>query len=705
MNAKKTLSLVVFSLILTGILPLSGMLTTVNQVKAQVEIPTPREETLILVRPNFDIFDRWNPFIPNGLACGDGFNILMSEYLWHINYATGEVIYWLIKGWEYSDDFKTFILHVRDGVTWNDGEPFTAKDIKFTFEMVKGNDKLYWHSWAEEWIESVETPDDLTVVVHLKKPNPRFHYNFRGWTIHIVPEHIWKDVDPVTFKNDPPVTTGPYKLYKVIPESKMFVFIRNENYWAKKLGYFPEPKYVIIRAMLAADVEYVNWLNGMFDAGVGLDFMPIDLVKSGLEKGANTSLCPFFDPCPRGLWVNCQKYPLNIPEVRWAISYCVNREKLALVWPSVTPSVPAKYPWADWKGLRKFAYPEVFEKYKLEYDLDKAAEILDNLDFKDRDGDGIRETPNGTVLSWELISWGGPQEVEALDIAENLKKIGIDVEVKVPTGTVMDEKQATGQFDLALLCLCTGMPWNNDAYYLLSGFHSKYNAPIGVRQMSGQWCRLSDPELDAVIDELGMVSPDDPKADELYKRGIELWMRDLPAIPIVETIYELCWSTKYWTGWPTQDNFHSWPANWWPEFKFVIFKLKSTGARPAIEYAYVWITKDIEAFTGVDKRTYGPFSEGDYVNIPKEDADRLVAEGAASYTPPGAPAAEELKNMISALTADVRELKGTVGELAGISESIISISSQMSMLTTGVAIEGIVIIILAIALVLAMRRK
>jgi len=704
MNVKKTLSIVVFSLILTGILPLSGMLTTVDQVKAQFEIPTPREETLIVNRGGAMVFDRWNPFIPDGLASFDAFNVYMCEYLWHIQYATGEVIYWLITGWDYSDDFKTFILHVRDGVTWNDGEPFTAKDIKFTIEMVKGDERLFWHGWAEEWIESVETPDDLTVVVHLKKPDPRFHYNFRG-DFPIVPEHVWKEVDPVTFKNDPPVTTGPYKLYKVIPENEMFVLIRDENYWAKKLGYFPEPKYIVLRPTSSADVEYFNWVNGMWDAGVGLDYMPLDLIMLGLEQGANTSICPMFDPCPPAVFINCKKYPLSLPEVRWAISYCVDREKYAELWPSVTTSVPCKYPWADWKGLRKFAYPEVFEKYKFEYNLTKAAEILDSLDFKDRDGDGIRETPNGTVLSWEFICWdaGGAEYAQALDIAENLKKIGIDVEVKVPA--TMEDKLATGQFDIAMHTICTGMPWTSDAYFLLEGFHSKHIAPIGVRQMSGQTCRLSDPELDAVIDELSRVPPDDPRADELYKRGIELWMRDLPVIPTSECIYELCWSTKYWTGWPTKDNFYAWPADWWPEFKFVLFQIKSTGARPEIEYAYVWITQAIEAFTGVDKRTYGPFSEGDYVNIPKEDADRLVAEGKASYTPPAAPAGEELKNMISALSADVKDLKETVGGLAGISESVASISGQMSMLSTGVAIEGIVIIILAIALVLTMRRK
>mgnify|MGYP000642661874 CR=1 FL=1 len=631
------------------------------------------------------------------MACGEAFDQIIGEYLWYINYATGEKIYWLITGWEYKDDYKTFILHVRKGVTWSDGEPFTAHDIAFTINMVKENSKLYWHSWADEWVESIEVPDDYTCIIHLKKPNPRFHFNFRGWALHIVPEHIWKDKDPVTFKNYPPIGTGPYKLYTVIPENKMFLFVRNDDYWAAKVfgpEYLPKPKYIVYRAQTSADAEYNNWIRGDIDAFVPLDVMSVDTVKKALTY-PDTALCPFLDPCPRGLWINTQKYPLNYSQVRWALSYLFDREKLGQFWPAVTTSKPAKYPWADWEGLRKYAFPEVFNKYKLEYNPEKAAKLLDELGIIDRDGDGIRETSNGTKMSFTLWAGGGYHMYIAEEFAKEAKKIGIEIIVKPMTSTTWDLMDY-GKIDMALYWLCTDTPWNNDPYYLLEPFHSKYakQYPIGTRIMAGEWVRLVDPELDEIIDKLNTVGTDTPEGLELLKKGLELWMRDLPAIPIVETIYEMGWSTKYWTGWPTPDNFHSWPPNWWSEFLFVILHLK-----PArIEYVQVWFTKPVEKFVGADGKEYGPFKAGDSARIPATDAEALIKQGVASTTPV-ITGIGELQERVSALEEAISELRSEYEtEISDIKGSIGAVSTAITLSNVSIGIAVIAIIVSIISL-------
>ena len=678
---------------LVAFLLLFATLVSVMPVSSDPQqLPVPREESLIIVRPDYIRFDTWNPFVPNGMSCGEAYDQIIGEYLWYINYATGEKIYWLITGWEYENNFKTFILHVREGVTWSDGKPFTSHDIAFTINMVKENPKLYWHDWAEEWIESIETPDDYTCIIHLTKPNPRFHFSFRGWNLHIVPEHIWKDKDPVKFKNNPPIGTGPYVLYKVIPESKMFIFVRRDDYWAAKVfgpEYLPKPKYVIYRAQTSADAEYNNWIRGDIDAFVPLDVMSSDTVKKALTY-PDTALCPFLDPCPRGLWINTQKYPLNYSQVRWALSYLFDRETLAKFWPAVTPSMPAKYPWADWAGLRKYAFPEVFEKYKLEYDPDKAAKLLDELGIVDRDGDGIRETANGTKMSFVLWSQGGYHLYISEQFAQEAKKIGVDIVVKPATSATWD-LQDYGKVDMHLYWLCSGTPWNNDPYYLLEPFHSKYakKYPIGTRILGGSWVRLIDPELDKVIDELSTTPTDSPEGMELLKKGLELWMRDLPAIPIVETIYEMGWSTKYWTGWPSADNFHSWPPNWWPEFLFVILKLK-----PAhIEYVQVWFTKDVAKFVGADGKEYGPFKAGDSARIPTTDAESLVKQGLASYTPVITGVEQltkkvsDLESAVNSLKSDIESLKSEIGKVSG------SIGGANSMATLAVILSIVAIAI------------
>lgn len=621
-------------------------------------LPTPREETLVTHDAQvYTIFDSFNPFIPNGGHYQSGWYNWNLEFLWYINYATGEWIYWLITGWEYQDNYKTFILHVRPGVTWNDGEPFTANDIVFTINMVKGNERLYWHDWADEWIEEATAPDKLTAVLKLKKPNPRIHYSFRGWALTIVPEHVWKNVDPTTFKNYPPVSTGPYKLKAVYPDLKMFVWERRDDYWAKDvMGMFPQPKYIVMRTAPPADQIFTEYVKGYTDFGRDL---PMEMVKKAAEVNRNCTWVPFYDPCPRGLWINCQKYPLSLPEVRWAISYCIDREKLASVWPSLEtpPTVPAKFPWADWAGLTKFVFSDVFEKYKLEFNPDKAAQILDSLNFKDRDGDGIRETPNGTRLSWTIITPvapGGFEHTAALELSEVLKTIGVETTVKTLPWATFDEMLSTGQADMASYWLCTGMPWNSDAYYLIEGFHSKYakRYPVGTRMLAGAWVRLVDPELDEVIDKLAVIDPSHPDYMDLAKKGIELFMRDLPAIPIVQTIYTMPWQTTYWTNWPMKGNFYAWPPNWWPEFLFVVLNLKSTRVTP---------------------------------------------------TPTVSPGEiEAISKAITGLTSDVATISGQVTSLTN---EVKSLKDSLGVMTAGIVIEAVVIIILAAVLLMALRKK
>lgn len=534
----------------------------------------PRKETLIMTETaEAVIFDSFNPFIPMGWQGSYGEDQCLVEQFFYINYATGERIYWLITRYEFSQDFKTWTFYIRRGVTWNDGTPFTSKDVAFTVNMLKANPALYGHTFYNEWVESVSTPDDYTVVFHLTKPSPLFHMNLGGFAGQVwVPEHIWKDKDPTTFKNNPPVFTGPYKLLRAVPEKKMFIWVRRDDYWAKDLGYFPEPKYIIWKESSATDVEAVEVIRNQIDHAHRVTYSCPLLVQLS-EANKNITLAGFWDPCPRGVWINCAKYPLSLPEVRWAISYCINREKLSkIIW---TPfeTIPAVYPWSVYAHLTPFAYPDVLEKYAITYDPAKAEKILDDLGFR-KGSDGIRVTPNGTRLSYEIITpayVGGPEYTIAFDLAQELTKIGIEAKVKTLPWATFDELTATGQFDLTSHWLCGA--WN-DPRELYEMFHSKYIVPVGVRTMAGSWVRLKDPEFDSVIDQLNALSPEDPNAVPIYKKGLEIYMRDLPAIPVVQTIYVMDFSNTYWTGWPTEDNMYIQPFTWWRSFLFVIFKLK-----------------------------------------------------------------------------------------------------------------------------------
>ncbi|MGC9014324.1 MAG: ABC transporter substrate-binding protein [Thermoproteota archaeon] len=565
-----TKTIVTVLLLLSLVSLLSSLFLAVSSPEETVE-GLPRSETLIMTETaEAVIFDSFNPFIPMGMHGAYGPSQLLIERLFYVNYATGEKIFWLATGYEYSKDFKTFVLHIRKGVTWSDGEPFTSKDIAFTVNMLKKNPALYGSSFYNEWVSNVSTPDDFTIVFNLTKPNPLFHFAIRGqvW----VPEHIWKDKDPSNFKNNPPIFTGPYKLFKVLPDKKMYIYVRRDDYWGKALGYFPEPKYVIWKESSPPDIEAVEVIKNQIDHAHRVTYS-CPLLVSLHDANKNITLAGFWDPCPRGVWINCYKYPLNYSQVRWAISYCVNREKLAKIIWAPFETIPAKYPWSVYAHLKPFIFSDVLAKYNLTYDPQKAEKILDDLGFK-KGPDGIRVTPNGTRLSFTIITpayVGGPEYTIAFDLAQELTKIGIEAKVKTLPWATFDELTSTGQFDITSHWLCGA--WD-DPRQLYDTFHSKYIVPIGTRAMAGNWVRLKDPEFDAVIDELNKLSPDDPNALPVYKKALEIYMRDLPGIPVVQTIFVMDFDNTYWTGWPTQDNLYIQPFTWWDSFLLIMFHLK-----------------------------------------------------------------------------------------------------------------------------------
>ena len=648
------------------------------------EIPVPLEETVVVETDTlYTVFDSANPFIPMGTQWGSGWHQVCNEWDWYINYATGEIIYWRITGWEYKDGYTKFIIHVRKGVEWNDGHPYTARDIVFTINLLKKYPELSGGWIVEEWVEKAEVVDDYTAVIHLKKPNPRFHHFFRMWGgLTIVAEHVWKDKDPKKFKNWPPVETGPYKLYKVLPDLKMFIWIKNENYWAKKLGLLdPAPKYVVYRYAPPPDIDLADFVKGIVTAPLPHIFT-WDMIKAAraLAPPGEVVLAPFLDACPGGISaINCAKYPLNITEFRWAISYVLDREKLAKLYPAAEKTDPCYIPWAvpGWRIFDKYkpmaerVLRRIEEEYgfKVEYNPEKAKEILDKLGFVDRDGDGIRETPDGKPIRLEILTRPPAVLKEyyvGVELVEALKKIGIDATIKAVDPAMWHELTALGHYDIAVGVLCTPAWLTGDLVDMFNVVHSKLYAPIGERAMGGIHGanpRYVNPELDAIIDKLWTLHPEDPKAAELYEKALYIWIRDLFCIPVVETAFVQVFSGKYWTGWPTEVDMYTVPYQWWPNFIFVLGKIRPR-APVVIEYVSVWIVKDVPAFTGADGKTYGPFKAGEYVTIPKEDAERLIKEGLASYKPPVPAELKVIAETVTKIREDLAKITEEMKELA-----------------------------------------
>jgi len=538
-------------------------------------LPTPRTDTVIINETTvFRIFDAANPFTPNSMI--NGWDQVCGARLMYMNWASGEDVNMLVEGYEYGDDNKTLTFKTRKEAMWNDGTPFTAKDIKFTIEMLQANENLSWSSTMKQWVESVETPDDNTAVLMLTEANPRFHWNFKqAWSCPILPAHVWEGQDPMTFKAFPPVGTGPYKFHSAVPELRLIIWEQVPDWWGKAIGYDNAVPYIAWQTSPPPEAEIADLADNYIDHSHSYT-SDAKLLRQTQKLNPKVVLAPWRDPCPRGIWFNCAKYPLSKPEVRWAMFHCIDKKKAAeSLYP--WPTIPAMYPWADWASNDKLDFTDLLEQYGAHpdnsFDLKKAEELLDGLGFK-KGGDGVRVDDKGTKMEYSIIvpQVGVTGEYPiALDFAENLSKIGIKATVKWNEMPVWDEAINTGNFDISSHWWCGN--WQEPPM-VFRDWQSKFIKPVGERAVAGNWIRLSDPDLDAVALELETTAPDDPKMPDIYKRAFELFLKLMPSVPVIQTTFVMPFNTTYFTGWPDENNIKTVPFTWWSEFMFTVLALK-----------------------------------------------------------------------------------------------------------------------------------
>lgn len=545
--------------------------------------PTPRRQTVVVDQRSMNVFDKFNPFIPNGESYQGGVGQICKEYLFYLNLATGKVIPWLGRKWSYSSDFRELTLELNPKARWNDGKPFTSRDVKFSLELVKGNGALLGGGSATDEIESISTPDANTVVVKLNTVDPRYHYNFvcdiTAAQVLVVPEHVWSKQDPTKFANNPPVYTGPYKLKQSIADRKMFVWERYDGYWnAGELD--PKPRYVVYREAPATDAEFQQFKDAASD--VNAEQPMYQLVHNAIKGGLQDALItPMLDPCPDAVFVNCDpsKGILADHRMRWVLSALTDRDRIGKsVWQIDTPA--ATYPWPAYPQLRKYEDGSIAGNYPLSYDPKKAAALLDQMGA--RKGAGGKRHYKGKALNFEIMTPAKEQDPEAFMaqlLASELKKQGVGASVRNLAGSpVFAERVQKGSYDIRQewQCGATFDPWQG---YRV--FQSKYAKPIGKSSTQpnpyGNSSRLHDKAFDSAVAKLGALDPNSAEAKPVFDEALDKWFDAMPAVMQIQKSFTHIFNTTFWTGWPTPQNLYITPNNWWGHFLFVIGKLEPTG--------------------------------------------------------------------------------------------------------------------------------
>jgi len=561
---------------------------------------------------------------------------LANEPLWSVDFATGAIIPGLAAGDAvYNEDFTVVTIPLREGVLWDDGEPFTAADVVFTIETLRDTEGLNEYTYYNENVDSVVALDDYTVEVTLKAPNSRFHTRFldRWGCTWIMPKHIWETVeDKTTFNFDPFVGTGPYKLHSYDENGFWTIWEKREDWDKSPTGMMygePKPQYIVLQNYANEGAKILSQLTHQTDV---LN-LSSDGLKAVLAQGETVrAYQPTFpwvvnnDPAITGITYNTFRAPYDNVDVRWALTLAIDiAEYIGLavdgsgtMSPVHIPSLgsypkdfiepmqewlsnyeidlgngemfkvydpDAEYRLAEYAKSRGYTFPEdtasiekAFGLGWYKYDPEAAEKLLVKNGFS-RDADGMWLLPDGTP--WKLEFMTGtelthPGVLNANAAVAAWRKFGIDASV------YNTENNATligqGDYDVSSTWPARE-PWGAgpDLYRVLNPFMSQFVKPVG-EPTNGHESRWSSPEMDAVVEQLMNTDPADYQATvDVGIEGLKLLVESMPGTPTFGYIGFISWDEYYWTNWPGAENPYTQPYTHWGPFKYMTPFLEPTG--------------------------------------------------------------------------------------------------------------------------------
>ncbi|AKI96653.1 ABC transporter substrate-binding protein [Kosmotoga pacifica] len=501
--------------------------------------------------------NNWNPITPWSAVTGTVGLVYETLYLY--DPLSDEMIPWLAKNGEWLT-LKTFELKIRKGIRWTDGGIFNADDVKFTFELAKKYPEIYYSSiW--KWLDSIEKKDDYTLLFHFSEP--LYHeWAVNLYQIPMIPKHLWENRSKdeiLAGANEKPIGTGAY-LAETHDQDRM-VYLKNATWWATDLlGIEPSPKRIVYLRVLSNNVALGMIIKGELD--ISNFFLPgIPTIKK--FYGIHT----WFDGEPymlsdntAFLFLNTTKKPMDDANFRKAVAYAINSEEIVekVFEKQVLPSNPLGFLPID--AWMKYYDETVVNKYGFKYDPATAKKLLENAGYKDVNGDGFVEAPDGSKIELSIIvPFGWTDWMESIKIiANHLQKVGINAQAKFPDFGKYQDELYSGTFDMAI---------NNFGSNLSVSVWTFYNwlfyRLTGELQTSGNFGRYSNPEVFDLLDQFNRTPFDDVEnGRKIVSKMEEIFLKEMPAIPLWFNGMWFQASEAAWTYWPGENGPQNYPCTW-----------------------------------------------------------------------------------------------------------------------------------------------
>lgn len=442
-----------------------------------------------------------------------------------------------------SADGKVWTVHIRPGLKWNDGQPLTAEDVAYTYNLIIKN-QLYAFFSMLDGINEVKVVDPTTVQIICTRPKADM---LRLW-VPILPEHIWGKMDAHeiqrVYRNKPPIVgSGPFKVV-AFDKGNSLTLERNPYYFGKT----PAVDEIVFLDYSSADAMTQELKAGTIDAAHGIP--PGQFPSLSKTKGIAAIAYNYLN------WdymcMNCYTggkstgNPVLLdPAFRKALNYAIDQQQLIKIafQGHATPGVGIMSP-NSWTNPDYHWQPASDQLYG--FDLEKAKAALEAAGYKDGNGDGIREDKSGKPITLRLWSRNESEssQVEGKLITGWLKDIGLKIEYSViDNGTLEDRiwnyegNTFVPDFDLYL--------WDWDGYADPGQTLACYTTSQIEGWNEPAW---SNTEFDKLNTQQFAELDANKRADMVWKMQ-QIMYDQSPQITLTYPDYLQAYNTEKWTGW------------------------------------------------------------------------------------------------------------------------------------------------------------
>ena len=468
----------------------------------------------------------------------------MFEPLYVHNAMAGEINWRLAESFSYGEDLMSWTVKIKDGLTWSDGETLDATDVAFSLNLGKEDATLDKSGkWADGLIKSVTANADNTVLVEFNRADATFDWYLED--AYIVPEHIWASVeDKLTFNNANPVGSGPITEVTTVRDNQIEI-CRNPNYYKADQGL---PYLDCIKFRQYSDNSQIQPALMADEIDWGSNFIA-DIDKTYVEP--NPEAHGYWYPANDliNIYLNTRQAPFNDIAFRQAFSMALDRD-------TIVDLAAYGYPTAERHvtGIGEF-FKTAFNDdvnakydYLAEYNPKKAMQLLDAAGYKDVDGDGFRENPDGSAIDFNIhVVNGWTDWVQTVQMTtEYLAEIGIKANTQAVDWSVYDSALKEGTYEASINWSVT-----NNVDPILA--YRDYFHPSREGQSWHTNHGKASAEMGALVDEYGQTV-DAARRGEILATLMEYTAEELPFVPLFSNPTWYQYNATRVGGWPTADN-------------------------------------------------------------------------------------------------------------------------------------------------------